>query len=78
MNYKGVEYAIRLGVGRGEWVVAISLPDNAAGHAALLKITGTREQAGAAARQYIRDWMQRQRRKALLARQQPSPSSPSQ
>jgi hypothetical protein len=70
VTYRGIEYAIRLGVGRGEWVVAISFPDNADG---LLQITGTREQAGTAARRYIREWMQRQRRKARLA----NPSSES-
>ena len=46
-----------------EWVDAISFPDNADG---LLKITATREQAGTAARRFIREWMQRQRRKARL------------
>ena len=69
MNYRGIEYAIRLGVARGEWVVAISFPDNTDG---LLNVTGTREQANTAGRQYIRDWMQRQRRKARLATQQPN------
>jgi hypothetical protein len=56
MIYRGVEYAIRLGVGRGEWVIAISFPDNPAGNATLLKIRGgTREQAAvAAARRSIR------------------------
>ncbi len=65
MIYRGVEYAIRLGVGRGEWVVAISFPDNTDGNAILLKIRGgTREEAAVAARRSIRSWMQRQRRKA--------------
>jgi len=63
MIYRGVEYAIRLGVERGEWVVAISFPDNPAGNATLLKIRGgPREEAAVAARQSIRSWMQRQRR----------------
>ena len=48
MNYRGVEYAIRLGVERGEWVVASSFADNAAD---LLKIAGKREQAATTARQ---------------------------
>ena len=39
------------------------------------KITGTREQAGTAARRYIREWMQRRRRKARLATDQASPSN---
>jgi hypothetical protein len=72
MIYRGVEYAIRLGVGRGEWVVAISFPDYADG---LLRIAGTRERAGSGARRYIREWMQRQRRKARLATDQASPSN---
>ena len=63
MIYRGVEYAIRLGVERGEWVVAISFPDNPAGNATLLKIRGgPREEAAVAARRSIRSWMQRQRR----------------
>ena len=45
MTYLGVEYAIRIGVGRGEWVIAISFPDTPDNNPILLKIRGgTREQ----------------------------------
>ena len=28
MTYEGIEYAIRAGLGRNEWVLLISFPDN--------------------------------------------------
>ena len=31
MTYEGVEYAIRAGLGRNEWVLLISFPDNVGG-----------------------------------------------
>ena len=31
MTYESVEYAIRAGLGRNEWVLLISFPDNVGG-----------------------------------------------
>ncbi|MGA7346826.1 MAG: hypothetical protein WBY01_14890 [Pseudolabrys sp.] len=28
MTYEGIEYAIRAGLGRNEWILLISFPDN--------------------------------------------------
>jgi hypothetical protein len=60
-NYRGVEYALRLGITRGEWVLVIHYPD---GRSAETRFSGTREAAMQAARDRIHNWLQRNQPKS--------------
>jgi hypothetical protein len=60
-NYRGIEYALRQGIGRDQWVLIIHYP---ATGGVETRFSGTREEAHAAARQRIRDWSERQREKS--------------
>ena len=42
MTYEGIEYAIRAGLGRNEWVLLISFPDNVGGNLAALALAQVR------------------------------------
>ena len=59
MNYEGIEFSVRAGVGRNEWVVTIHFPD-----ASVVKVTGTRDEAIALTQDRIRNWRKRQKLKA--------------
>ena len=50
MTHEGVEYVIRVGIGRNEWALLIYYPDKADGKPVVAKFTGTREAANAVAR----------------------------
>ena len=72
MTHEGNEYAIRAGLGRNEWVLLISFPDNVGGNPSVVNFSGSRKDALAEAKKRIDNWMQRQRRKARLTTHQPS------
>ena len=42
MTYEGIEYAIRAGLGRNEWVLLIWFPDNVGGNLAALALAQVR------------------------------------
>ena len=45
MTYEGIEYAIRAGLGRDEWVLLISFPDNVGSNPSVVKFSGSRNDA---------------------------------
>jgi len=51
MEHRGVRYAIRIGIGRGQWCVAVYPPGNR--FPAERAVVGTREDAEATARSMI-------------------------
>jgi hypothetical protein len=66
MIYRQIEYQLRAGLGRNEWVILIYYPDKADGKATVAKFSGTIEAANADARSKIDYWLKDQKRKALL------------
>ena len=42
MTYEGIDYAIRAGLGRNEWVLLISLPDNVGGNPSVVNLLKNR------------------------------------
>jgi hypothetical protein len=62
MTYEGIEYAIRTGIGRREWVLLISFPDKA--EPSVSQASGSRGDAIATAHKRIDGWMRRQRKKS--------------
>jgi hypothetical protein len=74
MTYKGIEYAIRAGLGRNEWVLLISLPDNVGGDPSVVNFSGARNDAIAEAKKRINNWLKRleqKKRAALSSRPNP-------
>ena len=67
MTHEGVEYVIRVGIGRNEWALLIYYPDKADGKPVVAKFTGTREAANAVARRKIDNWLKERKRKARSA-----------
>jgi hypothetical protein len=61
-NYEGIEFAIRAGLGRQEWVLLINFPDKA--EPSILQVSGSRTLAVASARNRIDGWLARQKRNA--------------
>ena len=60
MIYEGVEYVVRASLGRDQWTVLIYFPtDN---KPTVVKFSGPRNEAGAAARRRINNWIKRQQR----------------
>jgi hypothetical protein len=65
MHYEGVEYVVRASLGRAEWALLIYFPDKAPDtRPTVVKFTGSREEAGAAARRRIDNWIKREQRGA--------------
>ena len=64
MTYEGIEFAIRVGLGRNEWAVTIEFPDASEplARSSVVKVTGTRDQAIATAHKRIEGWLTRQQR----------------
>jgi hypothetical protein len=58
MEHKGVRYAIRIGIEREQWRVAIHLPGN--GLPEERTVFGTREDAKITARSMINAWLKKQ------------------
>ena len=67
MTHEGIEYVIRVGIGRNEWALLIYYPDKTDGKPVVAKFTGTREAANAVARRKIDNWLKEQKRKARSA-----------
>ena len=67
MTHEGIEYVIRVGIGRNEWALLIYYPAKADGKPVVAKFTGTREAANAVARRKIDNWLKEQKRKARSA-----------
>jgi hypothetical protein len=68
MTYEGVYYVVRASLGRNECVLLISFPDNVGGNASVVKFSGTRDQASAAAKR--RNWLKRLEQKKRAASSQ--------
>jgi hypothetical protein len=66
MTYEGIEFAIRVGLGRNEWAVTIHFPDASEplARSSVVKVTGTRDDAIAIAHKQIDGWLKRQFQKA--------------
>ena len=66
MTYEGIEFAIRAGLGRNEWVATIHFPDanERLALSSMVKVTGTRDEAIALTQDRIRNWRKRQKLKA--------------
>jgi hypothetical protein len=63
MHYERVEYIVRAGLGREEWTLLIYFPDKAPDSSpTVVKFSGSRDEAGAAARRRIDNWIKRQQR----------------
>ena len=67
MTYEGIEYAIRAGLGRNEWVLLISFPDNVGGNPSVVNFSGARNDAIAEAKKRIDNWLKRLEKKKNLA-----------
>ena len=64
MKYEGIEYDVRASLGRDEWTLLIYFPDKVTdSNATVIKFTGSRDGANAAARRRINSWIKRQRRR---------------
>jgi hypothetical protein len=68
MTYDGINFEIRAGLGRNEWTVTVHFPDasDALARSSVVKVTGTRDDAIAAAHKRIDSWLRRQRKKAVV------------
>ena len=66
MTYEGIEFAIRAGLGRNDWVATIHFPDTnePLARSSMVKVTGTRDEAIALTQDRIRNWRKRQKLKA--------------
>ena len=77
MTYEGIEYAIRAGLGRNEWVLLISFPDNVGGNPSVVNFSGARNDAIAEAKKRINNWLKRleQKKRATLSSRPDPPLS---
>jgi hypothetical protein len=71
MNYQGIEYVIRAGLGLNEWTIVISFPDASEPltRSSVITFQGTREEANSEARKRIRNWQKRQMEKSRTTTQ---------
>jgi hypothetical protein len=62
MTYEGIEFLIRVGLGRNEWVVTIHFPDASEplARSSMIKVSGTRDEAIALTQERIHKWWKRQ------------------
>jgi hypothetical protein len=62
MTYEGIEFVIRVGLGRNDWVVTIHFPDASEplARSSMVKVLGTRDQAIALTRERTHNWWKRQ------------------
>ena len=67
MIYEGIEYAIRAGLDRDEWVLSISFPDNVGGNPTVVHFSGARNDALAEAKKRIDNWLKRLEKKKRAA-----------
>ena len=74
MTYEGIEYAIRAGLGRNEWVLLISFPDNVGGNPSVVNFSGARNDAIAEAKKRIDNWLKRlEKKKRAAVSSRPNP-----
>ena len=66
MTHEDIEFVIRAGLGREEWVLLISFPDNVGGNPSVVKFSGTRNDALAEAKKRIDNWVRRQKETSRL------------
>jgi hypothetical protein len=64
MEHRDVRYAIRIGIARSQWQVAIYFPNNEVPEERA--VVGTRQDAEIAARSMIDAWLKKRFRKHLL------------
>ena len=64
MIHKGIEFAIRAGLGRDQWTALIYYPSasNEGKNATVVRVSGTREKAEAVACGRIDYWLKNQRK----------------
>ena len=64
MIHKGIEFAIRAGLGRYQWTALIYYPSatNEGKNATVVRVSGTREKTEAVARGRIDYWLKNQRK----------------
>jgi hypothetical protein len=69
MTYQGIEFVIRAGLGRNEWIITIHFPEASEplARSSVVKFTGMRDDAIATAHKRIEGWLTRQQRKARAA-----------
>ena len=68
MTYEGIEYAIRAGLGRNEWVLLISFPDNVGGNPSVVNFSGERNDALAEAKNnWVKRLEKKKRARCILA-----------
>jgi hypothetical protein len=60
MHYESVEYVVRASLGRDELTLLIYFPEVPDSNPTVVKFSGSRDGAGAAARRRIDDWIKRQ------------------
>jgi hypothetical protein len=72
MDYEGVEYVVRAGLGRNEWAIVIHFPgaSEALARSSVVRLQGTREKANSVAHERTRNWLKRQRLMSGAASQQ--------
>jgi hypothetical protein len=67
MTHGGIGFEIRASLGRDEWVLLISFPDNAGGNPSVVKFSGLRNDARAEAKKRIENWVKRLEKKKRAA-----------
>ena len=62
MNYEGIEFSVRAGLGRNEWVVTIHFPDASEplARSSMVNVQGTHDEAIALTQDRIHNWWKRQ------------------
>ena len=79
MTYEEIEFVIRAGLGRNEWVLLISFPDNIGGNPSVVNFSGSRKDALAEAKKRIDNWVKRLKKQKQVprcsgARSKPTPT----
>jgi hypothetical protein len=64
MTYKGIEFSVRAGLGRNEWVATIHFPgaSEPLTRSSVIKVTGTRDEAVASTHDRIHNWRKRKKK----------------
>jgi hypothetical protein len=74
MTYEEIEFVIRAGLGRNEWVLLISFPDNIGGNPSAVNFSGSRKDAVAEAKKRIDNWVKRLKKQKRVPRCGGAPS----
>jgi hypothetical protein len=56
MTCEEIEFVVRAGLGRNEWVLLISFPDNIGGNPSVVNFSGSQKDALAEAKKRIDNW----------------------